>query len=310
MSLENTGSNTRSLQELRGSDYEISDGQPDIIGWDVKNDMDKKIGEVKDLLFDEQSRKVRYIILDLDDNAFDLDEDRKVLVPIGVAQLHEKEDDVILPGVTADQLRSLPEYEKGKTTSDIESKIRSIFGGVGGAALAGSGTNHDDSFYNHEHFNDDNLYSRRGTGNTEDSTTIPVIQEELEVGKREVEKGGVRLRTRIVENNVNENVTLREEKVHVERTPVDRPVTAADLNTDKVIEVTEKAEVPVVAKEARVVEEISLNKEVTENEEVIRDTVRSTDVDIERTDADTITNSGTGSGSGTTGTGTNSTNTL
>src|SRR5207302_547316 len=100
---------------------------------------------------------------DLDDNDFDL-EDRKVLVPIGIAQLHEKDDDVILPGVTADQLRALPEYDEDTLNADTETRIRSVFAGVGGAALAtGAGINHEDTFYDHDHFNEDNLYrGRRG----------------------------------------------------------------------------------------------------------------------------------------------------
>jgi len=273
MSTQNTD---KRLQELGGSDFEIADGQSDIRGWDVKDANDKKIGEVDELIFDEQSRKVRYIVLDLEGNTFDLDT-REVLVPIGIAQLHEKEDDVILPGVTSAQLQSLPEYDKDSITNDIENKVRTVFAGIGGAALA-SGAN---DFYNHEHFNEDNLYRNRGK-DIENVETIPVIEEELQVGKREVEKGGLRLRTRIVENEVKENVNLREEKIHIERTPVDRPANVSDLREEQV-EFTERAEVPVVSKEARVVEEISLNKEVTEKEEIIQDTVRHTKVDVDRT---------------------------
>lgn len=116
------------------------------------------------------------------------------------------------------------------------------------------------------------------------SDSIPVIEENLAVGKREVRTGGVRLRSRIIERPVEETLRLREEFVRVERTPVNRPATEADFNTFKEgeIELTETAEVPVVSKEARVVEEVRLNKEVEEREEVIRDTVRSTDVDIEQ----------------------------
>lgn len=277
----------RRLQELGGSDFEIADGQPNIKGWDVKDENGKKIGEVDELIFDVQTRKVRYIVLDLDDNDFDLD-DRDVLVPIGIAQLHDKDDDVILPGVTADHLRSLPEYDEDDLTPDEENKVRAAFAGIGGAALtgaaltSGTGSGADDDFYNHDHFNEDNLYRNRKS-DTDETETIPVIEEELQVGKREVEKGGIRLRTRIVENEAQEKINLREEKVHVERTPVDRPADATDLKEEQ-IEVTERAEVPVVSKEARVIEEVSLNKEVTETEKSIRDTVRSTEVDVERTD--------------------------
>ena len=66
------------------SDFEIVDGEPDIRGWDVWDTRGKKIGEVEDLIIDAQKKKARYIVLDLDDNEFDLD-DRKVLIPIGMA---------------------------------------------------------------------------------------------------------------------------------------------------------------------------------------------------------------------------------
>lgn len=290
--------NTR-LQELSGSNYEIADGQPNIKGWDVKDESGKDFGDVDDLLFDETSRKVRYIVLDLDDNDFDLD-DRKVLVPIGIATLHENDDDVILPGVTASQLASLPEYEKGSLLPDTEHKIRNVFAGAGGAALAGAGLastgTHDyDHFYNHDHFNEDNLYRNR-TGNvSNESETIPVIKEELQVGKREVQTGGIRLKSRVVETPVQEEINLREEKVHVERTPVDRPASTSDIR-EGTIELTETAEVPVVAKETRVVEEVSLNKEVTEKEETVTDTVRNTEVDVEDLTRKTNTESNTGFG--------------
>lgn len=121
------------------------------------------------------------------------------------------------------------------------------------------------------------------TDTTATTGSLSIIEEELQVGKRIVETGGVRLRSRIVERPVEERLRLREERVSVERTPVNRIATDADLNNfrESTIEVTEHAEVPVVNKEARVVEEISLNKEIVEHDEVIRDTVRSTEVDIE-----------------------------
>src|ERR671916_732918 len=94
---------------------------------------------------------------------------------------------------------------------------------------------------------------------------IPVVEEELLVGKREVEKGGVRITNRVTETPVEEEVRLREEHINVERHPVDRPVDSSD-NAFQVgsIEVTERAEEAVVAKNARVVEEVVVNKDVQE----------------------------------------------
>jgi hypothetical protein len=118
---------------------------------------------------------------------------------------------------------------------------------------------------------------------TSGSASLPVIEEELQVGKRVVETGGVRLRSRIVETPVEEHLRLREEHIHVERTSVNRDATTADFNTfrEGTIELTQHAEVPVVGKEVRVVEEVRLEKEVEEREEVVRDTLRSTDVEVE-----------------------------
>ncbi len=114
---------------------------------------------------------------------------------------------------------------------------------------------------------------------------IPVIEEELKVGKREVEGGGVRVRTRVVERPVEEAVSLREERVNVERRPVNRPVSDADLNAfrEGTFELRERSEEAVVDKAARVVEEVAINKEVGERTETVRDTVRKTDVDVQET---------------------------
>ena len=117
--------------------------------------------------------------------------------------------------------------------------------------------------------------------------TLNVIEENLQVGKREVETGGVRVRSRIVERPVEENLRLRQERVTVQRNPVNRTATSADLDAFKEgqIELVEHAEVPVVSKTANVVEEVSIGKEVSERDETVRDTVRKTEVDVENLDS-------------------------
>lgn len=144
--------------------------------------------------------------------------------------------------------------------------------------------------------NTDNRYADTTTAraadlDTNDTNSLKVIEEEMQVGKRVVETGGARLRSRIVERPVEEHVRLRTEHVHVERNPVNRPATEADFTSFKegTIEVTEHAEMPVVGKQARVIEEVNLSKEVEEREEVIRDKVRHTEVDVENIQADETT---------------------
>lgn len=113
-------------------------------------------------------------------------------------------------------------------------------------------------------------------------TVIPVAQEELQVGKREVDRGGVRVFRRTVEEPVQQNVDLHSERVVLGYREVNRPVTDADLQAgNQEIELVETAEVPVVQKVARVVEEVRVGKVETDRTEVINDTVRHTEVEVE-----------------------------
>jgi stress response protein YsnF len=116
-----------------------------------------------------------------------------------------------------------------------------------------------------------------------EKAAIPVVKEDIHIGKREVtDTGGVRVETTVKERPVQEQVNLHEEHVKVERHPVNRPASSADLNSMQggTIEVTEKREVPMVSKEARVVEEVRVGKEATNRTETVRDTVRETDVKV------------------------------
>ncbi len=129
----------------------------------------------------------------------------------------------------------------------------------------------------------------RNVADTQGETVVPIIEEQLHVGKREVESGGARIRSRVIEKPVEASVRLREEHVTVERHPVNRSVTDNDLANAKKgdISLTERAEVPVVSKEARVVEEVVVGKNVNEHQETVRDTVKRTDVDVEEVSTDT-----------------------
>ena len=112
---------------------------------------------------------------------------------------------------------------------------------------------------------------------------VQVVEERLNVGKRAVSRGKVRLHSYVVEREVSENVTLRDETVSIDRHAVDRPVAtlAADAFAERTIEMEEIGEEAVVAKTARVVEEIGIRKDVTDRTETVHDSVRSTKVDIE-----------------------------
>jgi uncharacterized protein (TIGR02271 family) len=117
---------------------------------------------------------------------------------------------------------------------------------------------------------------------------VQVVEEELEVGKRKVATGGVRVTSSVSEVPVEETVTLREEKVAAERKNVDRELSPEEAEAafkGRTVEATSTSEEAEVSKQARVVGEVSIGKQTKEREETVRDTVRRTEVEVEKVEA-------------------------
>jgi uncharacterized protein (TIGR02271 family) len=131
--------------------------------------------------------------------------------------------------------------------------------------------------------------STAATGTQEQ--VIPVYEEELKVGKRTVDQGHVRVHVYTVEHPMQEGVTLREERVAVERRPVDRPASGmpGEAFRDRTIDVTTHREEPVISKETRLREEVVVHKEADQRTETVRDNVRHTEVEVEDDRAKTTT---------------------
>jgi uncharacterized protein (TIGR02271 family) len=113
--------------------------------------------------------------------------------------------------------------------------------------------------------------------------TVPLVEEELEIGKRQVERGAVRVRSYVVETPVSEDVRLRDETVTVERREASDASLAAGAEAfrERTVEVRETDEVPVVRKSAHVTGEVVVRKDVEERVETVSDTVRRTEVEVE-----------------------------
>ncbi len=122
---------------------------------------------------------------------------------------------------------------------------------------------------------------------------LALSEEQLNVGKRLVNRGTSRIRRFVVETPVEEAVTLHSERMSIERRPVAAGTQPGDASfTDRTIEVTETDEEAVVAKTARVREEVVINKAATERVETVRDTVRREDVEITRDGQSSATTTG------------------
>jgi uncharacterized protein (TIGR02271 family) len=114
---------------------------------------------------------------------------------------------------------------------------------------------------------------------------LSLSEEQLEVGKRTVDRGTTRVRRYVVEKPVEQNVTLQSERVTVERRqPIETAAPGAAAFEERVVEVRETAEEPVVAKTAHVVEEVVVGREVTERTETVKDTVRREEVEVSNKD--------------------------
>jgi len=111
---------------------------------------------------------------------------------------------------------------------------------------------------------------------------MPVVEEQLKLGKREMGHGRVRVRSYVVEKPVTEQISLTDEHVHVERRPVDRPLKPGEGTLqDRTVIAEETREEPVVSKKARVKEEVVVKKDATQRTETVSDTVRGTEVKVE-----------------------------
>ncbi len=127
-----------------------------------------------------------------------------------------------------------------------------------------------------------------------DGGKLQLSEETLAVGKRVVNRGTTRIRRFVVETPVEQQVSLHDERVTVERRPVTDSRPATDSFSEKTIAVTESGEEAVVGKQARVVEEINIRKQASDRTETVRDTVRREDVEIVKVPGEATTSSVTG----------------
>lgn len=237
------------LEELKSSHYyEIADDQPDITNWNIMDETGKKLGEVKDLLFDKEDEKVRYIVTNLKDGI--MEENRRVLIPIGKASLNKDDKRVVVPQVTRGKLTGLPEYSKTEDmTAEDERAIRRIFSSE--HTTEDTGTYDKRAFYEHEDFDEDKFYEGEGAKSTTAETST---------GARRDRKSTSRIQRRVVDRPVEEQV---EENFEAKRTNTEGPTGEEGYTLKK----GETSEGGGAKKEARVVEKVS-GKNVRKNENV------------------------------------------
>ncbi|ARU16612.1 YsnF/AvaK domain-containing protein [Croceicoccus marinus] len=115
---------------------------------------------------------------------------------------------------------------------------------------------------------------------------IPVVEERVAIGKRTADHGkSIGVRSRVVSDTVSEDVALRDETVSVDTREVDRRVSGREadkLLDGKTVTMTEHDEELVVAKDAVVTDEVVLKKTGKDRVEHVEETVRHTEVDVDK----------------------------
>ena len=232
---ESLGTNLRPLSEI--SNYTIEKGDPDPRGYQVMSPDGRTIGRVEDLIVDTSAMKVRYLVVDLDDEIAGTAENRSILLPPDDVELRDESSQVIARGYTG------REAAYTRSASDPASRDRSDI--------------------------------------TDHQRTLTRTEEELHVGKREVNRGEARVGKHVETEHVSQPVTRRREEVVVERRPVEAGARAsADLSDDEIrIPLTE--EELVVEKRPVVKEELVVGKRVAEERDTVETELRREKFDID-----------------------------
>lgn len=277
------------LNEL--DNYEVADHDPDVRGWDVMSADGRKIGEVDDLVVDTSAMKVRYLDVNLDKDFRGSDKSRHILIPIGHAQVHEQDDNVMVAGLTASNVNTVPAYP-GRLDRSYEDSVRTYFAGSGAAADTGG------EFYSDRDFDEDRFYSsRRGAaGGRDDARTtgrastsrgresekhVTLSEEELAVGRSREKAGEVRVGKHVETEHVKKEVPVTREEVTVERRPADRMSAKGTRIEEDEVRVPVYEEEVVAEKRTVPKEELVVKKHQVRDTETIEADLRREKADVD-----------------------------
>lgn len=296
--------NTAGLVRLSDADdLNVAEGNEDVRGWEIRDQSGEKIGEVKDLLVDQSAMKVRYLDAELGGGIFS--SGRRVLIPVGVARLDER-DDAVLLSATAAALQQYPEYDGSTVSRDYETSLRRS------ADSSFEGTHDTQDFYGHAHYEERGIFGSRRTGATaagaaagatgaafgntdrtdrdhldrdrlgaDQEARVVRSEEELSVGTRQVQAGEAYLRKRVETEQVHQNVAVTHEEVEIERRPLGAGASMNATITDDEIRIPLMAEEVVVEKRIVPKEEIVIRKHAVQEEQVVDETLRRERVDVD-----------------------------
>jgi uncharacterized protein (TIGR02271 family) len=205
-----------------------------------------KIGKVEEIFYDEDTNRPEWI--GIGTGFFGT---KRVLVPVAGASASE--DGFAVP-YDKDQVKDSPDVDSDEISQQTEQELYAWYG-----------LDRSDP---------------EPRGEVRDAGTVTRSEEELRVGKRDVEAGRARLRKRVETEPVQMDVDLHRETARVTREPIEEPASGAEIGEDEV-EVRLRAEEPMVSKQTVAKERVGIEKDVEVERRTVADEVRKERVEVE-----------------------------
>ena len=256
-----------------------------LFGYDVLDSGGKKIGSVDNVWLDEATRQLEFVGV----QTGWLGLGKTHLLPTADAQVDDARR-TIQTTYDEEQIKSAPSYgAQVDLTPDDENRVYSYYGlqrstapsptglasTTGTAAAGAPGETSTASGQAGGYVQD------RGDISGQEEVRVPLTEEHLTVGKRQVEAGRVRLRKVVRTEQVAVPVELRREEVHVEWVPASGTEVPADASQERDIEVTVMREEPVISKEAHVTRQVHIAKTAETEKRTVGAEVRKEEVEVD-----------------------------
>lgn len=209
------------------------------------------------------------------------------IVPVGSAEVNERREVVRVP-FSEETIKNAPSFDENADISDSDEQTISLHYGIDLSTRrsAGSGTSHEQTGLATTDVIPESTV-RTTEGELTGERTIGLKEEQVKIGKREIESGGVRLRKVVRTETVNQPVELRREEIVIERVPVNETTQAATGVTaegfkEEDIFIPLRREEPVVQKAAILREQVRVGKRAELEHQEVSEQVRREELEIDR----------------------------
>lgn len=183
--MDNRHSGNRLVRLSDAKNFDVAHDEHDIRGWEVRTPDDRKIGKVEELIVDTVERRVCYLDVKVDRKALSIDNDRRVLVPIGAVRLRNDGKDVLLERLPVQGLAGVPEYRGGDITPDYEASLRNYYGAAGAPGDTYKDPYNDRETQNRENFADLTMSEASAMPRLGDNeVTVPLVGDQEVVVRR------------------------------------------------------------------------------------------------------------------------------